>query len=85
MIARVAALGGVILQQMREHLGAGQVVDGDDFVALSAEHLTESETTDAAESINSNLNRHDKNLLTNQVHSGPKVPQFTDTILPHLA
>ena len=64
-LRNIVALRGVVLQQVREHLGGGQVVDGDDFVALSAEHLTESQTADAAKTIDSNFNRHDKFLLQN--------------------
>ena len=56
--AAVGALRGVVLQQVGQHGGRGQVVDGDDFVALSAEHLTESKTADTAEAIDSNLNSH---------------------------
>ena len=48
---------------MRQHLGVGQVVDRDDFVALSAEHLTESQTADTSETVNCNLNSHGNYLL----------------------
>ena len=54
----IAALSGVILQQMSQHSGAGQVVDRHNLVALSAKHLTESQTADAAKTIDSNFNRH---------------------------
>ena len=43
---------------MGEHLGGGQVVDGDNIVALSAEHLTERQTANAAKTIDSNFYRH---------------------------
>ena len=56
--AGIVALGGVVLQQVSQHLGRGQVVDSDDFEALSAEHLTESQTADTAKTVNSNFNRH---------------------------
>ena len=56
----VSALSGVVLQQVSQHLGGGQVVDGDDLEALSAEHLTESQTADTTETIDSNFNRHGK-------------------------
>ncbi len=56
----ILALSGVILQQMSQHLGGSQVVDGDNLVTLSAEHLTESQTTNAAETVNCNFNCHDK-------------------------
>lgn len=49
---------GVVLQQVRQHSGAGQVVDGDDFVAVRLEHLTESQTADTAKTIDRNFNRH---------------------------
>ena len=54
----VSALSGVVLQQVSQHLGAGQVVDSDDLEALSTEHLTESQTADTAKTIDSNFNRH---------------------------
>ena len=54
----VAALSGVVLQQMGQHSGAGQVVDRHDLITLSAKHLTESQTADAAKAIDSNFNRH---------------------------
>ena len=56
----VVALRGVVLQQMGKHLRGRQVVDGDDFVALSAEHLTESQTANTAKTIDRNFNRHNK-------------------------
>ena len=59
-LRNIVALRGVILQKMRKHLGGGQVVDGDDFVALSAEHLTESQTADTAKTIDRNFNRHNE-------------------------
>ena len=58
--ARIAALRGVVLQQVSEHLRGSQIVDGNDLIALSAEHLAESETANAAETVNSNLNSHVK-------------------------
>ena len=54
----VSALSGVILQQVSQHLGGGQVVDSDNLKALSAEHLTESQTADTTKTIDSNFNRH---------------------------
>ena len=58
VIARVVALRGVILQQVREHVGRGEVVDGNDLGALVTEHLTESQTADATKAVNSNLYCH---------------------------
>ena len=63
--AAVALLGGVILEQVRQHGGAGQVVDRDDFVALGTEHLTESKTADPSETINCNFHCHCETLLKN--------------------
>ena len=54
----VSALGGVILQQVSQHLGRGQVIDSDNLKTLSTEHLTESQTADTAEAVDSNFNRH---------------------------
>ena len=54
----VGALSGVVLQQVSQHSGRGQVVDSDDFEALSTEHLTESQTADTTKTVNSNFNRH---------------------------
>ena len=54
----ISALRGIVLQQMSQHLGRGQVVDCDNLEALSAEHLTESQTADTAKTIDSNFNRH---------------------------
>ena len=55
----VIALGGVVLQQVSQHSGRGQVVDSDNLVTLSTEHLTESQTADTAKTVNSNFYRHD--------------------------
>ena len=57
-LAAEGALGGIVLQQVSQHLGAGQIVDGDDLVALSVEHLTESQTANAAKTIDSNSYSH---------------------------
>ena len=54
--AAVTFLGGVILEKVREHLGAREVIDGDDFVAGGSEHLAESETANASETVNCNFN-----------------------------
>ena len=58
--AAVTLLGGIILEQVSQHLGAGKIVDGDHFIAFRAEHLTERKTADSAETVDSNFNRHDK-------------------------
>ena len=57
-LSSVVALGGVVLQQVSQHCGAGQIVDGNNLKALSAEHLTESQTADTAKTIDRNFNRH---------------------------
>ena len=57
----VLALGGVILQQMSQHLRAGEVVDCNNFITLSVEHLTECQTTNTTKTINSYFNCHVKN------------------------
>ena len=61
-LAQERTLRGVVLQQVRQHSGAGQVVDGDDFVAVRLEHLTESQTADTAKTIDSNFYSHSKIL-----------------------
>ena len=62
--AAVTLLSGVILEQMSQHRGAGQVVDGNDLIPGSVEHLTESETADASKTVDSNFYSHGKDLLT---------------------
>ena len=57
-LAAVTALCGIVLQQVCKHCGAGQVVDCNNLISLSTEHLTESKATDAAETIDSYFNRH---------------------------
>ena len=47
-------LGGVVLQEVSKHFGAGEIIDGDHFVTISLEHLTESQTTDTAKTVDSN-------------------------------
>jgi len=61
-LAQERALCGVVLQQVSQHSGAGQIVDGDDFVTVSLEHLTESQTADTAKTIDSNFNSHSEIL-----------------------
>ena len=57
----VLALGRVILQQMSEHLRGSEVVDCNNFITLSIEHLTECQTTNTTETINSYFYCHVKN------------------------
>ena len=54
--ACVTALCGIILQQVSEHRRLGQVVDSNNLITFSTEHLSECETADPAKSINSNFN-----------------------------
>ena len=54
----ITPLRGVILQEMSEHRRARQIVDRDDLIAGSIEHLTERETTDTAKTIDSNFYCH---------------------------
>ena len=54
----IAALGGILLQQMSQHFGAGQIVDCDDLIALGAEHLAESQAADTAKTVDCNFYRH---------------------------
>ena len=58
----ISSLSGIVLQKVRQHLGAGEVVDSYDFVALGSEHLSESEASDTAEPVDRNSYIcHDKN------------------------
>ena len=52
-LAGEATLGGVVLQKVSKHFGAGEVIDGDNFITISLEHLTESQTTDTAKTVDS--------------------------------
>ena len=61
-LTAVTALSGVVFQQIRQHRGFGQIVDRNDIITLRAEHLTESQTADAAKTIDCNFNSHDKFL-----------------------
>ena len=51
----VTLLGGVVLQQVCEHSGVGQVIDSNYLITLGTEHLTESQTADTAKAVNSNF------------------------------
>ena len=61
-LAQERALSSVVLQQVSQHSGAGQIVDGDNFVAVGLKHLTESQTADTAKTIDSNFNSHSEIL-----------------------
>ena len=47
----VLALRRIILQEVREHLGVREIVDGYDFIALCIKHLTKREAADTSETI----------------------------------
>jgi hypothetical protein len=51
-------MGGIILEQVGQHLWAGKVVYGDDFRTLVRKHLAESQTTNTTKAVNCNLNCH---------------------------
>ena len=51
-LATETTLSGVILQQVGQHLRAGQVVDCYYFITFSLKHLTECEATDTAKAVN---------------------------------
>ena len=53
--AAIALLSGVVLEQVSEHLGIGEVVDSYYLVTLCAEHLSESKTSDTAKAVNCNF------------------------------
>ena len=54
MEIRIAALHRVILEQVREHLRIGQVVDRNDVDVLVLVHLAEGQASDAAEAVDCN-------------------------------
>ena len=60
-LAAERTLSSIVLQQVSQHLGAGQVVDCDDLVTLSIKHLTESQTANTTKTIDSNSNSHVNN------------------------
>ena len=51
-LAGETALSGIVLQQVSQHLRAGQVVDCNNLITLSLKHLTESQTTNTAKAVN---------------------------------
>ena len=54
-LAAVAALSGIILEQVSKHRGLGQIVDSYYIVACSTEHLSESQTADTTETVDCNF------------------------------
>jgi hypothetical protein len=61
-LAGEAALGGVVLEEVGKHLGACEIIDGDYFVTISFEHLTESQTADTAKTVDCNSIHFVKNI-----------------------
>ena len=57
----VLTLRGIVLEQVCEHFRAREVVDCNNFITLSVEHLTECETADTAKTIDSYFYCHLKN------------------------
>jgi len=55
-LAAERTLSSIVLQQVSQHLGAGQIVDCNNLIALSIEHLTESQTANTTKTIDSNSN-----------------------------
>ena len=60
----ISALRGIVFEKMRQHFGIGKIVNRYDFVALGAEHLTESQASDTTEAVNSYFNCHVKIILS---------------------
>ena len=59
-----AAVHAVILQQVGQHLGIGQVVDADDVELLAPRpHGTKNDTADAPEPVNPDVNSHPRTSL----------------------
>ena len=52
-LASETTLCGVILKKVSEHLRAGEVVDCNYFITLCFKHLTECETSNTAEAVDS--------------------------------
>ena len=60
-LARVAAVVGVVLEEMGVGVGVGEVVDRDDFevIAVEVEHALEHLPPDAAEAVDADFGRHE--------------------------
>ena len=60
-VARVAAVVGVVLEQVRVGLRVCQVVDRHDLevIAMEVEHALEHLPTDSAEAVDANVRRHE--------------------------
>jgi len=53
----------IVLQQVRESSGVGQIVDGYEVDVRITEGCAKNISADPTETINTNLHRHGKNLL----------------------
>jgi hypothetical protein len=60
-LACETTLSSIILEKVSKHLWAGEVVDSNYFITLCLEHLTESETANTTETVDSYI-CHLKNL-----------------------
>ena len=83
VLVAVVALGGIVLQQVSQHLGRGQVIDGDNLITLSAEHLAESQTADPAEAVDCNFNRHGNFLHSKLLHCSMIYSCRMESIIPY--
>ena len=54
----IAAVRRVVLQKVRQDLGARQVVDRDHLIPLGLKHLTEGKTPNTAKTIDCNSHCH---------------------------
>ena len=54
----IGALGGVVFEQVSQHFGGSQVIDGHDVEQLSAKHLAEGQAADAAEAVDCDAHGH---------------------------
>ena len=59
----ISALSCVILKKVSEHGRLCKIVDSYNLITLSAEHLSESKTTDTTETVNRNFYCHIEFLL----------------------
>ena len=74
-LARVGAVGRVVLEQQRVHLGVDQVVDGDDLdVRRTLDQRLEGLAADAAEAVDADAGRHAAVLLAIRVAARSAVP-----------
>ena len=58
-----ATLRGVIFEEVQQHVGRSEVVNGDDFDIFRFVHLAQSETADTSESVDGDFDCHEFYLL----------------------